>query len=189
MQSLSQSQNVFFNQPKPSLSRKRPSPQERKLADFKAQTPLHIQPNRQIQNDRFERDEKAFSALLQRNSELPLHTRRSEFLQSEINSLSEIYKFINKEKIKDFILKNSYLLPLLKEFPTQIKRYFGENIKLALKISTEPDFSNSDELWILILTELSAKEAFPLLENLDENWWLDNLERANCKLNIRLEYV
>jgi hypothetical protein len=189
MQSLSLKQSVFFNQPKPSLSRQRPLPQERKVADFKAQAPLQIQPNRQIQNDRLEKNEKAFSALLQRNAELPLHTRRSEFLQSEINSLSEIYKFINKEKIKDFILKNSYLLSLLKEFPTQIERYFGGNIKLALKISTEPDSSNSDELWILILTELSAKEAFPLLESLDENWWLDNLERANCKLNIRLEYI
>ena len=161
---------------------------EGRFVDFKNQTLPQISLDRQMQREGIERDEKAFS-FPQRNYNPPFRTRRIEQRQQEIGALSKLYNFTRKEKIKEFILKNSCVLPLLKEAPSQIKSTFGENVKLALKISTEPDSFQSDELWILILTELPASEAFPLLESFDKNWWLDNLERGNSKLNIRLEYV
>lgn len=118
-----------------------------------------------------------------------IEKRRREYLKQEFNSLSSLYEFREQENIENFILKNDFLFNILKEARIQIRKVFGENTRLALKISSELEPISSEELWILILTELTAKEAFPLLEKFDENWWLDNLGKANAKLNIRLEYI
>lgn len=84
-----------------------------------------------------------------------------------------------------FIRANDFLLPLLAEIPPRVKTVFGDNVKLALKLK----LSDEPEVWVLIQTELSAREAFPLLDQFDNEYWLDNLERAQGKLNVRLEYV
>lgn len=107
----------------------------------------------------------------------------------ELESLKLFYKFYEINFVNSFLRKNRFLVPLLREIPEKIYDYFGKDQKLALKVSFESDSPQSTELWILILTELSAKEAFPILEKFDEEWWLENLDRTDCKLNISLEYI
>ena len=85
--------------------------------------------------------------------------------------------------------KNRFLFSLLEEIPNKIYEYFGNNQKLSLKISHEPDFPQSSELWVSILTELSAKEALSILEKFDEEWWLENMDKSAGKLNINLKFV
>ena len=110
-------------------------------------------------------------------------------IDEKLDFVFQRYEIAESESIKSFLSKNRLLILLLEEIPSKISQYFGHNQKLSLKISHEPDFPQSFELWVFILTELSAKEAFPILEKFDEDWWLENLDRADCKLNISLEYI
>lgn len=103
--------------------------------------------------------------------------------------LAKVYVIKKPNEVGEFIGKNLFLLDILEEIPGKIYQYFGENQKLSLKMSYDPDFPQSSDLWVSILTKLSVDEVFPLLEKFDEEWWLDNLDRANCKLNIKLEYI
>lgn len=112
----------------------------------------------------------------------------ADFIQ-EFESLKQFYKFCEIDSVKVFLRRNRFLIPLLREVPEKIYDYFGQGQKLALKVSFDFDSPQSSELWILVLTELSAKEAFPILEQFDEEWWLENLDRTDCKLNISLEYI
>lgn len=114
---------------------------------------------------------------------LALHTR------SHAETLARDYEINNPEQVAEFIGENLFLLDLLEEIPSKIYQYFGDNQKLSLKVSHEPDFPQTPELWISILTKYSAKEALPILEKFDEEWWLENMDGSGWKLNINLKFV
>jgi hypothetical protein len=110
-------------------------------------------------------------------------------IDDKLGLLFHKYEIAKVEEVKNFLSKHRFLISLIEEIPSRIYNYFGENQKLALRVSFEPEYPNSSELWIEILTELSATDAMPLLEKFDEDWWLENLERANYKLNITLKFI
>ncbi len=107
----------------------------------------------------------------------------------EINTLPSKYEISNFEEIKNFLSKNRFLISLLEEIPSKIHQYFGSSQKLALQVIHEPDFPEDSELWILVLTELPAKEARSIMNRFDKDWWLKTLHQASCKLNVGIEYV
>ncbi len=111
-----------------------------------------------------------------------------DFVQ-EFNSIKQFYKFYEVNFVTGFLRKNRFLVPLLRATPEKIYDYFGKDQKLALKVSFDSDSPQLSELWVLILTELPAKDALPVLERFDEEWWLENMDRADCKLNITLKFV
>jgi tetratricopeptide (TPR) repeat protein len=104
-------------------------------------------------------------------------------------ALRSLYNLEEPDLIAEFVQQNSFLVELLAEAPRRINSVFGEETKLVLRLSQDPEDVDSRKLFINILTTLSAQEAFPLLERLDEEWWLDISDRADGKLNIRLRYV
>ncbi len=112
-----------------------------------------------------------------------LHTRT----HAEI--LARDYEIKNPAQVAEFIGENLFLLELLEEIPSEIFVHFGNNQRLQLEILSEPDFPDSKELWVSVLTELSAQKARQIMDKFDQNWWLGNLDRADCKLNIALQYV
>ena len=114
---------------------------------------------------------------------------RAKAVNDEINALRSKYEISNFEEVKNFLSKNRVLISLLEEIPNKIYQYFGNSQKLALEVLYEPDLPDSSELWILVLTELSAKEARSIMNKFDKEWWLENLHKANCKLNVGIEYV
>jgi len=110
-------------------------------------------------------------------------------IDEKFNSLAKKYRFSKIDEVKNFLSKNQHLISLLEEIPSRIYQHFGNGQGLLLKVSHDPDFPQSSELWVFILTELSAKQALPLLEKFDEEWWLKNLEQTFGKLNISLDYI
>ncbi len=115
--------------------------------------------------------------------------KQAESINSEINDLRSKFEITNFEEVRNFLTKNRFLVSLVEEIPSKIYQYFGIGQKLALQVLYEPDFPQSFELWIHILTELSAKEALPVLERFDEEWWLENMDKSDGKLNITLKFV
>lgn len=114
---------------------------------------------------------------------------QSRVIDEKIDSLKGKYEISGFDEIKAFLSKNRFLISLLEEIPGKIYQYFGSSQKLALQVVHEPDFPEDSELWILVLTELPAKEARSLMNRFDKDWWLKNLHKAGCKLNVGIEYV
>lgn len=110
-------------------------------------------------------------------------------IDEKFDALTGIYKISKPEEVKSFLSKNRFLISLLKEIPHKIFQYYGSNQKLALEVLYEPDFPLSSELWVLVLTELPAKKARSIMDKLDEDWWLENMSKTACQLNIGIEYV
>ena len=88
----------------------------------------------------------------------------------------------------DFLREHSFLSKLLLEAYQTIKKYFGQGVELALEVYADPEDGNR-ELLLLIRTDKPAAEALPILDRFDEEWWIDNFDRAEGLLTIKLEYV
>jgi hypothetical protein len=106
-----------------------------------------------------------------------------------INFLAREYEINNPSEVAKFLLENFFLFDLLKEVPGKIREYFGEKQKTVLKISYEPEYPNAAELWVEILTELSAKDAMQILDRFDEEWWFEKVEKSHGRLNITLKFI
>lgn len=114
---------------------------------------------------------------------------QTKTILEEINALPSKYEIYNFEEVKNLLSKNRFLISLLEEISNKIYQYYGNTQKISLEVFYEPDFPQSSELWASILTELSAEEARSIMDRMDEEWWLENIDRANCKLNIGIDYV
>jgi hypothetical protein len=85
---------------------------------------------------------------------------------------------------------NPHLVPLLLEAREQVDRVFGSSAPIVLEVVENPEAADSSpELFAFIQTPLPVPAAREKLEQLDEEWWLDALPRAEGRLNIALEYV
>ncbi len=170
------------------VPRKKTSPERKKKDNFEAVIPS--QPKLQDYKDSsYVLD--SLSEITKNQSLTPEQIARVQIktVNGEFSSLARCYEIAKVEDVKGFISRNSFLTPLLKEIPNKIYQYFGSSQKLALEVLHEPDFPQSSELWILVLTELSAKEARSIMNKFDKDWWLKNLYKADCKLNVGIEYV
>lgn len=107
----------------------------------------------------------------------------------QINVLAREYEIRNPSKVAEFLSENLFLLDLLKEIPTQIRKVFGKRQNLALEFFWNPEDPTWHQIHVLVPTKLSVDEAFSEMEKFDNAWWLENFGRANMKLQILKEYI
>jgi len=105
------------------------------------------------------------------------------------SSIKLIYQIEDMAAVDEFLKDNAFLNDLLVEAHSKIIEIFGSETNVQLELIDDPDFRGNPKLYAVILTPLTAMEAMPIQERLDNAWWLGNLERAHGKFNIVLEYV
>jgi hypothetical protein len=112
----------------------------------------------------------------------------TDSISKEIEQLGKLYVMRDAERVLAFYAENRFLFDLLIEAPTPIKKLFGEETELGLRVALDSEAGYS-EMFIRIMTKLKAEQAFSLLEKLEEEWWFNSSEKTNGKLNLTLEYV
>jgi hypothetical protein len=101
--------------------------------------------------------------------------------------LKQLYVLRREEEVYDFLVKDSFLFPLLLEAYDKISNYFGESSKVFLEVVTDPE-AGDEELLISIHTNLRPDEAFNKLSQLDKEWWLDTPTYARKKICVDLDF-
>lgn len=99
------------------------------------------------------------------------------------------YHLRDREEVLRFLEMNDFLLPLLHEAYSTIMRCFGSETSVALEIRRDPEGEDAEELFAFIQTTDPAEVAIEKLHRLDDNWWLMVSPRAQCKMNISLEFL
>jgi hypothetical protein len=102
-------------------------------------------------------------------------------------NIDKLYIFREVNEITSFLEENPFLIPLLQEAYTHIKRHFPLS-DVVLEVVTDPEIMGQKDLVVFIVVEQKAEEASRALDRLDEEWWLDTLDRAEDKLHITLEF-
>ncbi|MFH1860843.1 MAG: hypothetical protein ABH870_07545 [bacterium] len=106
--------------------------------------------------------------------------------RDEFTYLYQFYEVCNKEII-DFIGKYDFLLSILMEAPREIYRIFPrDDVKLELELHHDPE-EDYDELFVVIKSPYSPLEARKLMDELDETWFLNIMNKTKNKLCITEE--
>ncbi len=106
---------------------------------------------------------------------------------TNIQLLKQLYLFRNVEEVQNFLEANSFLVSLLKEGYSHIKKYFPYS-RVFLEVVTDPEAFDEKQLVAFIVVEQDSDDASEALDQLDEDWWLDAMERAQDKLCVTLEF-
>jgi hypothetical protein len=111
---------------------------------------------------------------------------RATLADGFISVLNQLYEF-KDDSVKGFLEENLSLGSLLLEAHAVIRKHFGPEVKMVLEVVTDPEAVGDQQLFVLIRTELSRKEARAHLAELDRGWWLNALPATEGKMEIALE--
>ena len=111
-----------------------------------------------------------------------------EYLHREVTLLSRLYNLRGESEVFKFLEDKPSIISLVLEAHERIRDYFGSSTELVLEVITDPEATEDYELVIFVRTSLSPDDAFRMLEQLDEEWWLDASEDTNEKLCIHVEF-
>lgn len=113
-----------------------------------------------------------------------LEQARQHFIFRDVD-----YVFKRPAPVEDFLLEHPFLIGMILEAREQIRRYFSTDYTLVLQPFYDPDAPQNRQLILLIQTPRAFEEVRPLLDQLNEGWWFDAIERAQGSLDIMTEYV
>jgi hypothetical protein len=109
--------------------------------------------------------------------------------RSRLRQLGEFYSFRDALAIRGFLRAHPQLTEVLLEAHAHLQECFGPDPQVALEVVSDPEAEGPDELFAYILTSLPADEALARLDRLDEEWFLDQLDRVGTFFNFNLEFV
>jgi hypothetical protein len=98
------------------------------------------------------------------------------------------YILLEPSSVSNFIQEHQELVSLLNEAYQEIKKYFPSE-DLRLELVSDPEIAEDQQLFIYVLTSLSATDALKKLDEFDGQWWLERIDRANGLLNFNLGFV
>ena len=84
--------------------------------------------------------------------------------------------------------KYPFLVSLLLEAYVEVGNYFPHS-RVFLEVFDDPEVEGMDKLFAYIRTPLPVDEALARLDKLDEEWFLDQLDRAAGRFNFNLEFA
>lgn len=109
--------------------------------------------------------------------------------QSITLALEQIYPLRNAAAVRRFLRTYPQLHEILLEAHTHLERYFGPNPQVTLEVVSDPEVEGLEELFAYIHTRLPVAEALVQLDKLDEEWFLDQLDRVGGRFNFNLEFA
>jgi hypothetical protein len=105
-----------------------------------------------------------------------------------VQELKQLYTLRKWDEVVSYIGENSFLIPLLKAAPKQIKTYFP-NVPLFLELFIDPDNLRDRYLIIWIGTQFSVDETLDKLYKLEESVWESIFVASNDKISFNIKYV
>lgn len=108
----------------------------------------------------------------------------------DLKHLEGMYSFRKRRELMRFIREHAFLVPLLLEARPAIERHFGREARGVLRLFVDSeDLPAEPMLYAGVVTALSASEAAERLDHLDEDWWLDQSDRAQGHLCLTVEFL
>ncbi|MGI8588192.1 MAG: hypothetical protein ACR2M0_10970 [Chloroflexia bacterium] len=105
----------------------------------------------------------------------------------ESDGLDSLYTFRDYVDVERFLAEYAFLVPLLEEMYSPLRKRFPEE-PLSLSIFADPEVVGDVELVLLIAPTCPPDEAADRFDGFMEDWWLDNVDRAEDKLAVVVEY-
>jgi hypothetical protein len=101
-----------------------------------------------------------------------------------VDAIVRLFQATDPDRVRAFLSQRPLLRALLVEASDVLPRYFPIGTTSSLDVAQHPESGSRPELVLRINPPLPMSEALKQLDRLDEDWWLDELPRANGELTI-----
>lgn len=108
---------------------------------------------------------------------------------TEYQGLFNLYSFLDSTSVKEFLNKNPQIVPFLIDAYPFLVKYFSSSSYFELQVFTDMEVDNYEKLFCHIVTSLSVDEAFANLNDFDNEFFLDQLDRVGDLLNFNLDFI
>lgn len=105
----------------------------------------------------------------------------------EIKILLNNYQVNDINSVCAFLSENDYPYDFLEEAAKQIRSVFSDDTRLILRIEGT-DLSEVPYLFVSVITTLPVEEALNKVDQIDQEWLLDNLDRVQGRFNFDVEW-
>jgi hypothetical protein len=95
---------------------------------------------------------------------------------------------LSKPLVGIFLQEHQEIVSLLNDAYKEVRKYFASE-DLKLDLVSDPEIAGDKQLFAYIFTALPVIDALKKLDEFDEQWWLDRVDRANGLLNFNLRFV
>ena len=93
-------------------------------------------------------------------------------LKAEAQKIKEVYQLRNAEEVWHFLEAYQYLVPLLIEAHSHIRKYFP-TANLVLEYAPDPEIAGEEQLLILIAFGENIDQDHEALQRFNHDWWFD----------------
>jgi hypothetical protein len=104
-----------------------------------------------------------------------------------LDGLEELYSVRGAATVWHFLLAHSHLIDMLLEAYPHIEKHFGPDPEVALDVVSDPEATSRKQMFAYIITSLPPAKAMAQPDKLDEEWFLDQLDRVGNLFNFSLE--
>lgn len=93
-------------------------------------------------------------------------------LEAEAEQIKELYQLRNAEEVWHFLEAHQYLVPLLINAHSHIRKYFP-TANLVLEYAPDPEIAGEEQLLILIAFGENIDQDHEALQRFNHDWWFD----------------
>ena len=104
----------------------------------------------------------------------------------DLSALAEMFEWRTPPAVREFLLEHPQVRQFLHTVPRQVERFFGKS-RMILDVCEDPGESAPPDLFVYIVTRLSAAEAWERMRELDEQW-LDEAEK-DYPVHLNVEFA
>ena len=94
------------------------------------------------------------------------------------SGVERLYHMEHKVEVRRFLRKHPQVLAVLLEAYPHLQKHFGASPDVLLEVVADAEAEQSEMLFAYVLTALPAKQALERLDQFDEDWFLDQLDRV-----------
>lgn len=106
-----------------------------------------------------------------------------------LHPLEEIYSLRDAAAVRRFLHTYPQLVEVLLEASVYLQKHFGPDPQVTLEVVSDPEVEGVEQLFAYILTSFPVDDALTRLDKLDEEWFLDQLDRVDGRFNFNLEFA
>jgi len=96
---------------------------------------------------------------------------------------------VSRKGARELLLRWPDVRQILAEAFERLRANFGPDAEVALKRFDDPASEIEDPaLYLIVGTRLDAQEARQAMDRFEDDWWLDNVDRAGDHLHVSVEF-
>jgi len=98
------------------------------------------------------------------------------------------FAMVRDGRVYEILERNAFVRPIVDDGIREARRVFGTGCAIAIEVYEDPSSIEELQLFVMIRTSADVGDARALLEQFDEEWWLDHISSARGLLAFALEY-